>query len=77
MLIHNELSVVNPIDEKVELLKDFCILRKGATNQEKAIRAILGNCKTEIQMEQKLYNVLRGNESLKELIQREETKCLN
>ena len=70
MNIHND--YVNPIDDKINLLRDFCILRRGATKQEKAIRNILSNCKSEIQMEQKLYNVLHGIETLKDLIRREE-----
>ena len=73
----NEMSNRNPIDEKVSLLHDFCILRKGATKQEAAIRNILANCPSEIAMEQKLYNVLRGNETLKDLIKREELNCIN
>lgn len=61
----------SPIDEKIELLRDFCILRKNANKQEEAIRNILAGCKSEIQMEQKLHNVLHGKESLKDLINRE------
>ena len=77
MYIYNEGININPIDEKIELLHDFCILRKNATKQEAAIRNILSTCKSEIQMEQKLYNVLHGNETLKDLIKREELRCIN
>lgn len=61
----------NIIDEKIELLHDFCILRGNAHKQEQAVRNILANCKTEVQMEQKLHNVLKGEETLKDLIMRE------
>ena len=59
------------INEKIELLRDFCILRHKAKKQEAAVRSILAGCKSEIQMEQKLHNVLYGAESLKDLINRE------
>jgi hypothetical protein len=63
--IYGERSLV---DEKIELLKDFCILRRGATKQEEAVRNILATCDSEIQMEQKLYNMLHGKETIKEFI---------
>lgn len=68
MNIHNEYT--NPIDDKIEILRDFCILKRGAAKQEAAVREILENCENEIQMEQKLHNVLRGKETLKEFIGR-------
>lgn len=71
MFIHNEMSERNPIDDKIEVLQDFCILRKNAKKQEMAVRAILATCDTEIQMEQKLYNMLRGKETIHDFIQRE------
>lgn len=72
MLIHNDYyGEIDPIEAKIELLRDFCILRRGATKKEKQIRAILARCKSEIQMEQKLHNVLRGIETLDELIIKE------
>ena len=71
MYIHNESQDRNIIDEKVELLRDFCILKNNATKQEEAIRKILASCSSEVQMEQKIHNVLYGKESLKDLIKKE------
>ena len=71
MYMHNEMADRNIVDDKIELLKDFCILRKGATKQEESVRIILSNCPNELAMERKLFNVLHGNESLKDLIKRE------
>lgn len=71
MYIHYEINEdVNPIDKKIEVLKDFCILNSRSKTQEKAVRDILANCQSETQMDQKLYNVLRGTETLKEFIAR-------
>lgn len=64
----------DPIDEKIELLRDFRLLRRTATEQETAVRRILGGC-TEIQMDQKLHDILCGNKTLKEFIEQEE-RCL-
>ena len=74
MYMHNDIAI-DPIDEKVQLLHDFCILTDESVEDEATIRNILATCKTELQMEHKLHNVLRGNETLKDLIQREELKC--
>lgn len=62
--------MTNYINEKIEILRDLCILRPNAKRQESAIRDILGDCRTEIQIDQLLHNVLCGKETLKELIAR-------
>jgi hypothetical protein len=71
MNIHNDYT--NPIDDKISLLRDFCLLKRNASKQEAAVRQILGDCETETQMEQKLYNVLHGKETLKDFIARHNT----
>jgi hypothetical protein len=58
------------INEKIALLRDFCILGYNATRQEESVRIILGNCASELQMEQKLHDVLVGKETLKAFIKR-------
>lgn len=68
--MHIHYGEKNLIDEKIELLRDFCLLRGRATKQEETIRKILATCDNEIQMEQKLHNVLRGKETLKDFIDR-------
>lgn len=65
------------INEKIEIMNDLCILRKNAPKQETALRNILSACENEIQIDQKLHNVLCGNETLKDLIKREGQKCIN
>ena len=60
------------INEKISILRDFNILKYNSHKQEDAIRKILGNCKSEIQIDQKLHDILCGNETLKDLIKREE-----
>ena len=67
----------NIINEKIELLHDFCVLNKRAPKQEQSVRDILSRCKSEIEIERKLHDVLRGYETLKQLIKREETRCIN
>lgn len=59
---------IHTIDEKVELLYDFCILRHNARKQEEAVREILGSCKSEAEMDRKLRDVLVGGKPLKEFI---------
>lgn len=66
MYVHNENS--NPINQKLELLRDFCILKTNAYKQEEAIREILGACKSEMEMDRKLRDLLIGDKSLKEFI---------
>ena len=72
MSIHN--IAIDPVEEKIKLLQDFRILLSNATKQEATIRNVLTLCKSEIRMEQKLHNVLYGNEAIQEFIEREEIK---
>jgi hypothetical protein len=60
----------NIIDAKIELLRDLCILTRNAKKQEAAVRAILERCQSEVRIEQKLHDLLCGNETLKEFISR-------
>lgn len=59
------------VNEKIKILRHFGIIESGDIELKEAVRKILFGCKSEIQMEQKLYNVLRGNETLNDLIARE------
>ena len=58
----------NLINYQIQVLKDFGVLAK---KQEAAVRSILASCKSDIQMEQKLHNVLYGVETIQNLIDRE------
>lgn len=71
MYIHNDShDEKTPIDQKIELLQDFCILSRRAKKQEEMVRSILATCTSDVQMEQKLYHLLRGSETLQEFISR-------
>jgi len=74
MYIHNENS--NHLGDKIALLRDFKILGDRAIKQEMKVGFILAACKSEIEMEHKLHNVLYGNETLNELIDRQEGKYM-
>jgi hypothetical protein len=79
MFIHND-NIINPIDEKVSMLYEFCILihpkvkGKGKEevpdDREPAVRTVLGNCKNEIQMEQVLHDVVIGNTTIDTMLKR-------
>lgn len=58
------------IKEKVKILGHFAVLPKGDREKRSAVVSVLAECKTETEMERCLYNVLRGNETLDELLQR-------
>ena len=61
------------VNEKVELLYDFCILRHRRGNpdsREDAVRKLLTKCGTEIKMETVLHDVLLDRISLTELLQK-------
>lgn len=58
------------INDKIKILKDFCILSKGRSKSEPAVRNILKGCDTEYQMENKLHDLLCGNETLQAFITR-------
>lgn len=61
------------INEKVELLYDFCILRyrKGKPDaREDAVRELLNKCGTETRMQNALHDVLLERITLTELLQK-------
>ena len=67
-MVHNTPSDLNMIiDEKLQLLRDFKLLGR----RTKTVRKILARCNTELEMERKLYDVLHGNMTLEQLIQKE------
>ena len=67
-MVHNTPSDLNIIiDEKLQLLRDFKLLGR----RTKTVRKILARCNTELEMERKLYDVLHGNMTLEQLIQKE------
>jgi hypothetical protein len=68
MAIHKKPA--NPVSEKLRVLRHFGILTSNATVQKEQVRTILASCTSEAQMDVKLYNVLRGNETIKEFIAR-------
>ena len=73
--MYNFETITSPIDEKIELLHDFCILRPNASRQETAVRNILMSCANEHQMDIKLHNILCGDETIKDFIARHKTIC--
>ena len=75
MYIHNNNTDMRTwISDKIKLLHDFTILKSKYIKQEVDTYLLLGTCLSEIQMEQKLYNVLHGSETLKDLLEREKQK---
>jgi hypothetical protein len=61
------------INEKVEMLYDFCILRhrkKKPDAREDAVRELLTECGTESRMQNVLHDVLLERITLTELLQR-------
>ena len=71
---HNNTDRRMLINDKIELLYDFTILQDEYVKQEVKTYLLLGTCQSEIQMEQKLYNVLHGSETLAALLEREKSK---
>ena len=62
------------IEEKIEVIRDFCLLgrrTKTADRRAEDIRKILACCKTEREIECKLYDLLHGNITTDEWIERE------
>ena len=55
------------IQLKIRLLRDFCILRRNDA-REKIVRKILAAKKNEIQIDQFLHDILRGNKTLDQAI---------
>lgn len=75
MYIHNtNTNIKILVNDKIGLLHDFTILKEKYIKQEVETYLLLGTCQSEIQMEQKLYNVLHGNETLKDLLERDKMK---
>lgn len=67
-MIHNTPSDLNlVIEDKLQLLRDFKLLGR----RTKTVREILARCKTEREIERKLYDVLHGNITMEEWIQKE------
>lgn len=67
-MVHNTPSDINDIvNEKLQILRDFKLLGR----RTKTVRKILARCNTELEMERKLYDVLHGNMTLEQLIQKE------
>ena len=67
-MVHNTPSNINDIiNEKLQILRDFKLLGR----RTKTVRKILARCNTELEMERKLYDVLHGNMTLEQLIQKE------
>lgn len=58
------------INEKVSLLRDFCILKKEDKETEKAVKTLLKQCKTELKATIVLHDVLQGRETLQQLLKR-------
>ena len=58
------------IADKVQILKDFHILPRKDRKTKSAVISVLAECKTELEMERCLYNVMHGNETLAQLLQR-------
>ena len=61
---------MNLVEEKISVMRDFKILTSKATLQEATLRNILTLCQTDIGMDQKVYNVMHGAETLKDLLAR-------
>ena len=56
------------IQSKIRLLRDFCILRRNDA-KEVVVRKILEARETEIQIDQFLHDIVRGNKTLDQAIQ--------
>lgn len=56
------------IDDKIAILHELGILGYRAKKQEECVRLILAECKNEIQIDQRLHDVIVGRKSVKELI---------
>ena len=65
---------MNLVEDKIAVLRDFKILTSKSTTQEATLRNILTLCKTDVSMDQKVYNVLHNNETLKDLLKRATVK---
>ena len=71
MYVHNETYEKKFIIRgKIRLLMDFCILKGSAKKQIESVYNILATCNSEVQMDQKIHNMLHGKETLKDFINR-------
>ena len=58
------------IREKINLLKDFCIISRKHDENEERIRDMLKMCTTERDIERTLHDLLTGEETLEHLLAR-------
>jgi hypothetical protein len=61
------------VDEKISLLYDFCVLKTRKDNpdkQEQAVRQMLTACEGESAMQHLVHDILVGNCTLKQMLQR-------
>ena len=71
-----EFTMEDAIEMKIDVLKDFCIISRRPSKQEKTIREILSHCKSEYELDRKLYSVLHYGTPIDEFI-RENRGVLN
>ena len=60
--------MTNLIQQKIELLEDFCIIEKHNDPRRRLVRKALRQCGTELHMEQMLYDVLRGTTTIENVL---------
>ena len=58
------------VNEKIRLLRDFCIIRGMSDPRVPKIKSMLHECKSEYSMDMLLYNVLRDRETIDDLLAR-------
>lgn len=63
-------NICDLVDRKISLLRDFVILPSHTTKRELELRELLMQCKTESEMTIMLHDVLRGECTVVELLQR-------
>lgn len=56
------------IREKIELLEDFCILKRRNDPRKKLVRKALVECGTERRMEQMLHDVIMERKTLDDVL---------
>ncbi len=61
--------MTNIIREKIELLEDFCIIKRRNDERRKLIRQALKECGSEFRMEQMLHDVIRGKVTIETVLQ--------
>lgn len=60
--------MTNIIRQKIELLEDFCIIKRSHDSRRKLVRQALRECGTEIRMEQMLHDVLMGHTTIETVL---------